>query len=306
MLKYVAFSTAAKAFSLNTATRGVYRKLGNFALERLRVSAGLPQAYLDRAVRLIGSCDKFDILAPGDRVLELGTGWVHWEATVLRLFYDVEITLYDVCDNRLLGAYLSWLAEFQDCLDSVFAHLPAPRREHARDVAARAMKVDTFDELYAALGFTYVLDPTGRLAGPAPAHYALVVSADVLEHVSSGLFPGYLESMRCCLQPGGWSLHQIDLVDHFYYFDTRCSPKNYYRYTDRTWQRWFESDVQYFNRIQRPTWLELFADAGFELVEENHIAEPLAPLNLSSRYRDLAPADIECMQLLTVHRSPSA
>ena len=304
MFKYVAISTAAKAFSVNDTTRSAYRKLGNVLLEKMRVSGGLSQPYVDRAVRLVDHCDRLELLEPGDRVLELGTGWVHWEATVLRLFFDVEVTLYDVWDNRLLGAYTSWLGQLHDRIDTAFAHLPAERRAQAKKLARQAMDVTTFDELYETMNFTYTVDPSGELTGVARNHYALAVSADVFEHVNGEQLPTYLATMRECLVPGGASVHQIDLVDHFHYFDAKSSPKNYYRYTDTAWRRWFESDVQYFNRIQRPAWMSLFENAGFDLVDAHTVSAPLAPMKLAPAYQGLATEDLECMQLLTVHRNP--
>jgi Methyltransferase domain len=306
MIKYVAISTAAKAFSLNDTTRAVYRKLGNVVLEKMRVSGGITQPYVDRAVRLVDYCDRLELLAPGDKVLELGTGWIHWEATVLRLFFDVEVTLYDVWDNRLLGAYTSWLAQLHDRIDDEFAHLSEARRGQAKKIARQAMDVRTFEELYRMLNFTYVVDASGTLKGVPQNHYALAVSADVLEHVQGEQLPSYLADMRRCLIPGGASVHQIDLVDHFHYFDTKASPKNYYRYSDKAWRRWFESDVQYFNRIQRPTWIRLFENAGFELDVADNVSAHLAPLKLAPVYRDLRTEDLDCMQLLVVHRNPSS
>jgi SAM-dependent methyltransferase len=304
MFKYVAVSTAAKAFSLNSATKVAYRRLGNVALERMRVAGGLDPKYTQRAVRLIDYCDDSAILSPGDAVLELGTGWLHWEATVLRLFNDVRVTLYDVTDNRLLGAYKSWVGQLRDQIDVLFAHLPAERRDVARELAGIAMAVESFEELYARMGFEYVLDPTGMLAGVPRGAFQLVVSSDVMEHVAEQTLADYLVDMRDCLRPGGWSIHQIDIVDHYHYFDPKTSPKNYYRYEESTWRRWFDSDVQYFNRVQRPTWLALFSGAGFELVEESSVSEPLAPVRLAARFRDLAAEDRDCMQLITVHRQP--
>jgi hypothetical protein len=154
------------------------------------------------------------------------------------------------------------------------------------------------------LNFTYVVDPSGELKGVPQDHYALAVSADVLELVQGEQLPNYLTSIRRCLVPGGASVHQIDLVDHFHYFDVSTSPKNYYRYTDKAWRRWFESDVQYFNRIQRPTWMQLFENAGFELEVADTVSASLVPLKLAPAYRDLGSDDLECMQLLTVHRNP--
>lgn len=305
MLKYAAVAAASKAFSVNTTTRRAYRVLGNRVLERMRVESGIPQPYLDRAARLLATCERLGALAPGDRVLELGTGWVHWEATILRLFYDVEVTLYDVVDNRLLGAHRAWLGQLRDELDGEFGmRLPvsAERLAAAGDLLDFAVGVESFDQLYSLLGFRYVLDPTGMLEGVPADAYALAVSADVLEHVPAATLPAYLDRVRRTLVPGGLSVHQIDLVDHFTYFDPACSKKNYYRYTDRAWRRWFDSDVQYINRVQCPRWRELFTGAGFESVTEDQVSEALPAHDLAPEYARLSAADRECMQMLTVHR----
>jgi SAM-dependent methyltransferase len=307
VLKYAAVAAASKAFSVNSTTRRAYRVLGNRLLERIRVSSGIPAPYLDRAARLLDTCDRLALLRPGDRVLELGTGWIHWEATVLRLFHDVEVTLYDVVDNRLFATYQVWLGQLRDQLDGDFGtRLPvtADRVEAARDLLDRARRTQCFEELYALMGFTYVLDPGGMLDGVPTDEFALVVSADVLEHVPADTLAPYLDRVRHSLRPGGHSVHQIDLVDHFAYFDTTCSKKNYYRYSDRAWRRWFDSDVQYVNRVQRPQWRSLFSGAGFEDVEEDHVSEELSALRLAPEYASLSRADLECMQMLVVYRRP--
>lgn len=304
MLRYAAVAAGAKIFSVSPWTRRAYRVLGNLALDRIRVAGGPPRPYLDRVARLVEICDRFEILRPGDRVLELGTGWVHWEATVLRLFHDVEVTLFDVCDNRLLRTYRSWLEPLGRYIDGEFEGSPA-RRERAGRLLSRAAAVRSFDELYDVMGFRYVVEPTASLAGLEPETYRLVVSADVLEHVAASMVPGYLTEARERLVPGGYSVHQIDLVDHLSYFDRHCSPKQYYRYSDRTWRRWFESEVQYVNRLQRPTWRRLFDKAGFERVDEDEISAPIGPLPIAEEYRHLPTTDLECMQMLTVHRRRS-
>ncbi len=81
MIKYTGVAAASKVFSARAGGRRLYRRLGDVALERMRVAHGLPQGHLDRADRLLTLRDRYDVLAPGDRVLELGTGWVHREAT---------------------------------------------------------------------------------------------------------------------------------------------------------------------------------------------------------------------------------
>src|SRR5262245_39735084 len=84
-LKYSMVAWAARAFSLSPQTRTLYRRLGNLVLERQRLRDGLPPRYVERAKRLLTTCDKYGILHEHARVFEVGTGWVHWEATILGL-----------------------------------------------------------------------------------------------------------------------------------------------------------------------------------------------------------------------------
>lgn len=305
MLKYAGVAVASKAFSATPAGRRLYRRVGNVALERMRVADGLPQRYLDRADRLLAVCDRYDVLAPGDRVLELGTGWVHWEATVLALHHDVRVTLYDVWDNRLLGAYRAYLAGYRDHLADPRTEVDPTRRGRALELLGAALRAEDFAGIYDVLGFDYVVEPAGDLTGFEEGSHALEVSADVLEHVPTNALPAYLDRARRLLRPGGYAVHQIDLVDHYHYFDPGMSPKNYYRFDDRTWRRWFENEVQYFNRIQRPEWRALFAGAGFETVEDLATTGPVDDTPLADAFADLDTDDRACMQMLTVHRRPS-
>ena len=307
MIKYAGAAAASKMFSATAGGRRLYRRLGNVALERLRVADGLPQRYLDRADRLLDLCERYDVLAPGDRVLELGTGWVHWESTVLALHHDVAITLYDVCDNRLFGAYRTYLSGYRDhLLDTPVEPGPAAdRRTRAVERATAALAAPDFAAVYEVLGFTHLVDESGDLRGVETGAYALEVSADVLEHVAAPTLPRYLDRARTRLRPGGYAIHQIDLVDHYHYFDPTMSPKYYYRFDDATWSRWFSNDVQYVNRVQRPQWRALFADAGFETVEDEATSDPsCVPDRLAPPFAALDDADRACLQMLTVHRRP--
>lgn len=303
MLKYAAVAAASKMFSRNKGTKWAYRQAGNVVLNRMRVADGLPERYVDRARWLVQTVETHQILNPGDRVLELGTGWMHWEATVLRLFHDVEVTLYDVVDCRLLGALRNYLAGLAMEVGSFQDIVGAQRVERARQLLDKAVAVESFESFYELMNFTYVVDPDGMLEAVRPG-YKLAVSSDVLEHVPAPTLSPYLARLLDDLVPGGYSVHQIDLVDHFHYFDTTMSPKNYYRYDDATWRRRYESDLQYWNRVQRPDWLSLFEGAGFDLIELQDVTGDIGSITLAPRYSQLSKTDLECMQLRVVHQRP--
>jgi hypothetical protein len=305
MIRYVAAAALSKAFSATSATRGLYRLLGNQLLGRMRTGKPLPERYVHRAQTLLDVVDRHGILRPGDHVLELGTGWVHWEGTILGLFHDVQVTMYDVCDNRLFGAYRHYLRGLRDAGLARLSVAP-DRKARARQLIGAVLRASSFEEAYALLGSTYLMDPTGLLRGPREGRYRLIVSCDVLEHVPRDTMPGYLRTARRLLRAGGWSYHQIDLADHFSYYDPTVSPKNYYRYSDTVWRRCFDSDVQYINRLQRPDWLALFGGAGFRVVEETLASEPIGDIALAEPYRALDPTDRDCLQMRVLHRRDPA
>lgn len=303
MLKYYMTAAALKAFSLSPQTKRGYRLLGNTLGQKRRVQAGLSRQYIERAQHILQLCERYVALQPGDRLLEIGTGWVHWEATILRLFYDVEITLFDVWDNRHFAAYQHYCRQLAEIIDVEFA-LDRVRRERILQLLSALQEASNFEEIYKLLNFTYVVNPSGTLDVFADQSFKLIFSSNVLEHVEKAILPGFTQDFRRILQPGGYSLHQIDLGDHLSYYDRGACVKNYLRYDERTWHRYFENDVQYFNRVQKPAWMEMFCQADLELVEVESVAADLRTLPIAPGYQQIDAQDLRCWTLRVIHTRP--
>ena len=304
MVGYVAAAAALKFFSLNRLTRKLYRSWGNVVGARIRLEQGLPDVYVGRARNLISQIRKHDAVKPGDHLLEIGTGWLHWEATVLRLLYDVRVSMCDIWDNRQFPAFHLYFSEFA----KVFAGeipMSASERNRAAALLARLIEAKSFDEVYAILGNDYVLDPTGVLRGLPDSHYSVLFSSSVLEHIKRESIPEFLQGCYRVLKPGGYAIHLIDLGDHLTIYD-RTMPynKNYLRYSEKTWKMLFENEVQYFNRVQRSTWLEQFAAVGFELVEERPEQIALNGQPIARSYQHFEPHDLQCLTLHVIHKKP--
>ena len=100
----------------------------------------------------------------------------------------------------------------------------------------------------------------------------------VLEHISECVALGVTTLDTAAIYGGGVAetllghslaqapslRHRVQLVTKcsigqwdtsLYHYDTSVSAKNYLRYSDAVWKRWFENRVQYFNRVQRREWL---------------------------------------------------
>lgn len=289
-------------FSLSPQTKKMYRFLGNTVGARSRAKAGLPASYVYRAKRILSIFEKYNIPQEGARLIELGTGWVHWESTALRLFYNAKITLFDVWDNRQFQAYKAYVSGLRDVFDNEIG-ISSPKHEEARNLLEAIVAVDSFAALYDLLGFQYVIEPTGTLRKFEPETYDACFSCNVFEHIDQAILPEYIKDIYRLLKPGGYSFITIDLTDHLEIYDQSVCKKNYLKYSDAAWKLCFENDVQYFNRVQREEWLNLFSQAGFELVEEESLFQPVR-VRVNKKYEGLDKKNIECVTLGIVHRKP--
>ena len=306
MIKYAATAVALKMFSATPQTRRLYRQLGNRFGNQRRQKEQMPGFYVDRVKRVLGLAQRHNIVKDGDRVLELGTGWLHWEALTLRLFYDIEAVVYDVWDNRQLGALKNYVSQLRRLLPSQ-TEISAQQLRRATAVIDEVLTAESFDDLYRTCRFQYVVESTGSLQQFAEASFDLVVSAGVLEHVKRESVHGLVPELHRVLKPGGWALHSIDTSDHLAHYDARESKKRYLSFSENTWKRFLENDLQYINRLQRSEWLALFRSAPFDIVEEESRFIDLDGLKLASHYTTMPAKDAECTVLrlaLRKHGTP--
>ena len=241
----------------------------------------------------------------GDRVLELGTGWLHWEAITLRLFFDIEAVLFDVWDNRQLASLKHYLGQLDGLLKGGDGLGLSPSRlSRADSQIAAILKVESFEELYQLLGFQYVVESSGSLRQFPDNSFQLVVSAGVLEHVARDAVPTLVKETCRILKPGGWGLHCIDMSDHLAHYDTTVSKMKYLSFSESAWKCVFENKVQYINRLRRSEWLELFRSGPFELVEELNSRIDISRLKLARQYANLDRLDLECTDIELLLRKP--
>jgi len=302
VVKYVATAVALKCFSATPFTRRVYRRLGNRFGNKQRSTERMPGYYADRVKRIIRLAREQKIVSDGDRVLELGTGWLHWEALTLRLFFEIEAVLFDVWDNRQLAGLKNYVRQLDEMLDESFG-LSAQEIAKARTLIEHILKVDTFDQLYDLLGFEYVVESSGSLERFADKSFQLVVSGGVLEHVNREALPTLFEETHRILVPSGWAVHSIDTADHLEHYDQTVSPKLYLQFSEVTWKLLCANEVQYINRMQRGEWLRLFHASGFDLVEEEVRRVDLSLLKIAPRFAGMDLKDLECTVLRVALRA---
>jgi hypothetical protein len=301
MIKYHVTALALKAFSSCEPTRNLYRNLGNRLGGNKRTGGNMPENYYERAVRNVTWCSKYAPLQPDDQLLELGTGWVHWEALTLRLFFDFKAVLYDVWDNRQLSALKSFVRQ----LGGRFGQdgfLEGCDFDRARYMIKKIDGASNFDDLYKLLGFRYVLDPTGLMESLPREAFRVTISAGVLEHIPAVTAGQFVSNINSLMTKNGLGIHGINIMDHLYLYDMSANPKQYLAYSERRWRLCYENGVQYINRIQRSEWVRMFDHAGFSLLEEASSYADMADLRIHPRYAGFSREDLSCTTVVLIVR----
>lgn len=292
MLRYYVAASALKFFSSTPATRAFYRDiLGNRFGARRRARLGLDPSYVSQGRLLLELCKKHHAIADGMSILEVGTGWIHFYSLFLRLFYEIRITAVDAWDNRQFIPLQRSFADLGTKL--VEFDLDPHELERATKVLPIIASASSFDDLYAKLGITYVIDPS--LDSIADASQQLVCSFHVLEHIDEDIVERHVDNMGRVLRPGGFQVHQLGLDDHLAHYDRAVHNKNYLRYSERTWHLFFRNRVQYFSRIPRSRWLSMFERSGMRLLEDFSVTCDPATVRVHRDFVAMSVVDRACV-----------
>jgi cyclopropane fatty-acyl-phospholipid synthase-like methyltransferase len=297
MIRYGAAAVALKAFSLNGTTQRAYRRIGNHFGPMLRRNESI-DIYRERGELLVETYRKHDRLRPGDHLLEIGTGWIHWYAVYLRLFNPIRLTTLDIVDNRQFESFHTAFARLQHEWEA------EDRPREATQLLDRLVAADGFDEVYRILDLDHVIVPDGSIQRFETGSLASVFSMHVLEHVHRALVPALVQNMFRIIEPGRITVHQIGIDDHLAHYDRRASAKQYIKYSDRTWSWFFDNEVQYHNRMQMSEWIQTFEDAGFVLLDKLVESTSVDDIDVSRRFRDYSRDDLACTILTLVFRRP--
>ena len=300
MFRYALAASTLRVFSAHSASKKLYRKIGNTFGQRKRLKVRDINIRVDRGDLLISLCRAYNAVRDGDHVLEIGTGWMHWYSLYLRFFYNVKVTAFDVWDNRQFKALQAAAKKLEAVFDR--SGTDAKVIENVRKVH----HCTGFDDLYRTFGYEYVIEPTGTgaLSQFSNSHFDFITSFHVLEHVPTQYLKALANDMYRTLKPGAITIHQIGIDDHLTHYDRKASQKQYLKYSDRTWRILFENYVQYFNRLQPSDWEALFKSAGFTLLDKIAEKTSIDSLPINNKFREYPKEDLECTILTLVYQKP--
>lgn len=299
MLRYLLVAFALKAFSINNSTKKLYRKIGNTLGQNLRKRRKIDD-YIERGNLFIDLLNKYNVVNEENKLLEIGTGWIHWYSVYIRLHYNASITMFDIQDNRQFSALKSLFSRLRTSIQT-----DSPHHKQIAELLEKLLAVNSFEELYSLLDLQYVVEKTACLSQFLDNSFNCVFSFFVLDDIPKHNVNEEVKEFYRILKPGGYSIHMISISDPLsrYYYNHK-SPKNYLRYSDRTWKMFFENEIDHFNRLQMSDWLRIFNKEGFCFLEKITRSCDIESLKINPKYKHYEKEDLACTILTVVHRKP--
>lgn len=237
---------------------------------------------------------------PGGTRWSLARDGSIWYGLVTAAVAGCRVELMDVVDNRQLDALKSTFWETAQQM-----RVSTSRRLDLQRAAARIEGLEDFSAIYDALGCRYWCRPDGDISGIEGRPFDLVLSYHVLEHVPASAVGSLVAQTLAVLKPGGYAIHQIGLDDHLAHYDDSMHPKRYTEIGEFAWRLLFENRLQYINRLQKSDWLQLFADAGFTIVEVLTERTDISGLHPRGRFVEKSNDDLACTILTAVLQRPT-
>ncbi len=218
------------------------------------------ETLLDMARR---HCDGIDRL----HAVEIGTGWI----PAVPLGFMLAGARVDTFDISRLAADDLFLQTRQtletriDGLARASGTAPHILRQRLKDIG----QAPAFDAACRILGGSYHAPYDTASLPLADGEADLVISNLVLQCVPRDLLPPLLQEIWRILKPGGVALHRIRMSDEYAPAGSGAGRNHleYLKYSDESWNRWFNHSLKHLNRLRAPQFMELFARHGFTCLE---------------------------------------
>jgi SAM-dependent methyltransferase len=258
MLKYYGWALGEKVLGSLPAGRRFYSAVGRVANRDRR---GRKQSFAS-SLRLARKAKQ--LTPPRGTVLDIGTGWFHHDAFLLHLAGNYRVHLFDIEDKARMEYIANYLENLLRNSALVASELEIDEGE-ARIELERLLALGSREEIYEACGFVPCI--TNEVAEPFLPEESIdfMVSNCVLNHIPPALLAAELTALRRMLKPDGRMYHLLGHDDHWTFHDPSANRFNYYRYSDRYYRLFFETKLEYQNRMVKQEWLRLFDRADLEI-----------------------------------------
>ncbi len=197
----------------------------------------------------------------GQRVAEIGTGWVPAIPVALALagceVHTFDVTALTKLDylRRTLAAWEPRLADLAKAAQQSVCEVTERWEALSRSTSLQELCQKTGGVCMAPIDTTALPDESGT--------YDLVVSNLVMQCVPDELIVPVLRESARLLKPAGWAIHRIRMTDEYAFSDSNRHHLHYLTYPKEIWARWFNHRNKCQNRWRASHFLKAFRDVGF-------------------------------------------
>jgi hypothetical protein len=299
---YQTTSSILRALSYSKGTRTLYRHLGNIKNSTVEKRKPIKKKYPINARILFNTMKKFNIGNNNMSVLEMGTGWVHWDALIIRNIMKCNISIYDVWDNRSFNLFMNYCRQLSD--PNIRDYLEI---QHIIDeeLMKKVIICEDMDSVYETLNFKYFIDKSGLLSCFTRDEFDFIRSNAVFEHLKRDDISTILRRSFEITKPGGWAIHLVSLADHLSFYARSAHRKEFLRFSRDEYDSRFQNDLQYVNLLQVPEWIKLIEEAGFDIIATERLASTrIDNINIDEYWRHMSDEDLSCVVVQFILRKP--
>ena len=259
---------------------------------------------LGDSLRQIAALRGLGIDVTGRAVVEIGSGWVPILPLIYRLFGAARVVTVD--QERLIdSAQIVQTVKFiHDNIGAVSHKLNFPAPPLPGSLTSPAVPLEEF--------FL-----RARIEYKAPFNFLelqrnsadMVVSRDVLEHIPEAILTRIVNHSFDMLRPGGIACHTIDMSDHWQHVDSSIPKVNFLQYNGMWWKIAGMNSQNFQNRLRRFEYVDIFRNAGFEIIDMSGAAdvsalEALGGMRLCARYASVAKEELAILSTTIIARRP--
>ncbi len=252
-------------------------------------------ARFDNAILILRKAREHAAAGKAPHVVELGTGWIP-AVPLAFMLAGARVDTFDVTQFVRPDCFVRCRDEIARRLPDFAAAAGIPESEMASRIG-RIASANDFATAAQILGGSYQAPCDTQHLPLQNGQVDVVVSNLVLQCIPRKLLPGVLKESNRILTPDGVAIHRIWMGDEYAAGDPFRNHLDYLRYSQRTWDRFFNHPIKHLNRLRLPQFITMLEEAGFETVDCRKTVDEDSILHLRKRgiaaeFRDLSWEDV--------------
>ena len=198
-------------------------------------------------------------------VVELGTGWVP-VVPLVYLLAGAKMETYDVSPLVRRNHFVRCLREIELRIGD-YAKTSQVTESFMRERLVLIRNETVLESAATILDGAYRAPVDTRYLPYNDSKVDVVISNLVLQCIPKQLIEGTLRETARILKPGGLAIHRVNLSDEYSNSDPRRGDLEFLRFSNKTWNRFFDHSLKHLNRLRFCEFMELFESCGLKVVQ---------------------------------------